>query len=160
MARVRTREIPLDARERRMIGGGLLVLVLSLGGAAAAFFALWQRKETRAKKGRARAVRSAAASRETAAGSTAPRRADGSDDLKVIEGIGPRTEQVLLEAGITTFAQLAKLKPDRLETIMRDAGTLVAKRDTWPEQARLAAAGDWQALQALQDQLKAGAPVS
>src|SRR5687767_14371719 len=97
MARVRTREIPLDARERRMIGGGLLVLVLSLGGAAAAFFALWQRKETRAKRGRSRAVRCAVASRETAAGSTTPPRDDGSDDLKVIEGIGPRTEQVLRE---------------------------------------------------------------
>jgi predicted flap endonuclease-1-like 5' DNA nuclease len=134
-----------------MIGGGLLMLVLSLGGAAAAFFALWQRKGSR-QKVRSRAGRPAAAS---AADSTVtPRRQDRSDDLKVIEGIGPRTEEVLNEAGITTFAQLAKLQPDRLESIMRDAGTLVARRDTWPEQAHLAAAGDWQGLSDLKDRLK------
>jgi predicted flap endonuclease-1-like 5' DNA nuclease len=161
-ARVRTNEIPLDARERRMIGAGLLVLILSLGGAAAAFFALWRRKDSRPTKSRPRAMRSATVASGDAAGTTAGttgRREDGSDDLKLIEGIGPRTEEALNEAGIKTFAQLAKLRPDRLEAIMRDAGTMVAKRDTWPEQARLAAAGDWDALRALQDQLKAGAAV-
>ncbi len=82
------------------------------------------------------------------------------DDLKVIEGIGPRIEEVLQAAGVTTYAGLAELRPGRLQTIMREAGKRMAKPDTWPEQARLAAAGEWQALKDLQDSLKRGVPAS
>jgi predicted flap endonuclease-1-like 5' DNA nuclease len=64
------------------------------------------------------------------------------DDLKKIEGIGPKIESVLQEAGIRTYAQLAVTGADRLKLILKDAGVRAAP-DTWPEQARLAAVGDW-----------------
>lgn len=79
------------------------------------------------------------------------------DDLKIIEGIGPKIEGILHEAGIFTFAALAVASVAHLEQIVREeAGIRVAFPDTWPEQARLAAAGDWNALEKLQDQLKGG----
>lgn len=80
------------------------------------------------------------------------------DDLKRIEGVGPKLASVLEEAGIRTFAALADTKVDRLEQILEDADPRflrLANPSTWPEQAALAAAGDWEALEALQSELKA-----
>lgn len=82
------------------------------------------------------------------------------DDLKVIEGIGPKIATLLQEAGILTFAQLAESEVDRLREILRGAGLAFADPTTWPEQARLAAAGDWEGLKALQQKLKGGRRVS
>jgi predicted flap endonuclease-1-like 5' DNA nuclease len=79
------------------------------------------------------------------------------DDLKKIEGIGPKIERILHQAGIFTFAALAATDVAKLEKIVReDAGIRIAFPDTWPEQGRLAAAGEWAALEALQDELKGG----
>lgn len=79
------------------------------------------------------------------------------DDLKIIEGIGPKIETILHQAGIYTFAALAEASVAQLEQIVReDAGIRVAFPDTWPNQARLAAAGNWAALETLQDELKGG----
>lgn len=78
------------------------------------------------------------------------------DDLKRIEGIGPKISQVLQAAGITTFELLAAADADQLAQILQDAKIRVADPTTWPEQARLAAAGDWKGLQALQARLKGG----
>lgn len=79
------------------------------------------------------------------------------DDLKIVEGIGPKIEGILHAAGIKTFAQLAAASVSQLEQIVReDAGIRIAFPDTWPEQARLAAAGNWDALETLQEELKGG----
>ncbi len=80
------------------------------------------------------------------------------DDLKVIEGIGPKIEQVLHDAGIRTYAQLAATGVDRLREVLAAAGSRfrLADPSTWPEQARLAADGRWEELQALQARLKGG----
>jgi predicted flap endonuclease-1-like 5' DNA nuclease len=78
------------------------------------------------------------------------------DDLKRIEGIGPKTSKVLNQAGILTFAQLAEAEVDRLVQIVQEAGLRLVDPHTWPEQARLAAAGDWAALDTLQDKLEGG----
>jgi predicted flap endonuclease-1-like 5' DNA nuclease len=78
------------------------------------------------------------------------------DNLELIEGIGPRIASILQAAGITTFDELARADVSRLEAIVRDAGLRLAFPESWSEQARLAAAGDWQALEAFQDQLKGG----
>jgi predicted flap endonuclease-1-like 5' DNA nuclease len=78
------------------------------------------------------------------------------DDLKRIEGIGPKISNVLQDAGITTYAQLAATDVHRLRQILDESGIRLANPDTWPEQARLAAAGDWDALKRLQSQLKGG----
>lgn len=81
------------------------------------------------------------------------------DDLKVVEGIGPKISGVLQAAGITTFAQLAATDVGRLKQILEEESpTLLRLADptTWPEQARLAAGGEWEALEKLQDELKGG----
>ena len=78
------------------------------------------------------------------------------DDLKVIEGIGPKIAAVLAEAGIVTFSQLAGTSIERLHQILDRPNLSLADPTTWGEQARLAAVGDWDALKNLQDQLKAG----
>jgi predicted flap endonuclease-1-like 5' DNA nuclease len=79
------------------------------------------------------------------------------DNLKRIEGIGPKLSSVLQEAGITTFVGLANITADELRQILDDAGIgRISNPATWPEQAKLAAQGDWAGLEALQDELKGG----
>ena len=78
------------------------------------------------------------------------------DNLKRIEGIGPRSAQVLEEAGVTTFEQLSGMDPDSIQGILREAGVRVPYPDTWPEQAALAAVGKWDELGRLQDTLQGG----
>ncbi len=77
------------------------------------------------------------------------------DDLKKIEGIGPKIASTLVDGGIVTFADLAKAKPAEISEIIAGVrGNHVP--DTWPEQAKLAADGKWDELKALQDKLDGG----
>ena len=78
------------------------------------------------------------------------------DDLELIEGIGPKIAAILKEAGIATFAQLAKEEPGNLKSILEKAGLRLGDPTTWPEQAKLAAEGNLEGLKALQDRLKGG----
>jgi predicted flap endonuclease-1-like 5' DNA nuclease len=81
------------------------------------------------------------------------------DDLQQVEGIGPRIAKLMQEAGITTFAQLADSGVSQLQQILEAADPrliYLADPVTWPEQARLAADGAWDALKRLQDELKGG----
>jgi len=79
------------------------------------------------------------------------------DDLRRIEGIGPKISRVLVDAGVTTFSQLASTPMDQLREILADAGLgNLVDPSSWPEQARLAAAEDWDAFQKLKDDLSRG----
>ena len=79
------------------------------------------------------------------------------DDLRKIEGIGPKIEAALKAAGIRTFADLAAKTPEELQAVLDAAGfARISNPETWPEQAALAAKGDWEALAALQKNLKGG----
>ena len=80
------------------------------------------------------------------------------DDLTKIEGIGPKIAEIFAAKGIATFADLSKAKPAALKTILDEAGSRFKMHDptTWPAQAKLAAAGSWDKLQTLQDELKGG----
>lgn len=83
--------------------------------------------------------------------------APGPDNFRVIEGIGPVYNDVLHQAGITTYQQLSETTRDTLEKILRDAGhSRLAAIDTWAEQAALAAAGDWDGLEKMQSTFKGG----
>ena len=86
----------------------------------------------------------------------APKKAAGkADDLKKIEGIGPKIAETLIAAGIATYADLAKAKPAKIAEIIADVrGNHVP--DTWPEQAQLAADGKWDELKDLQEKLDGG----
>jgi len=78
------------------------------------------------------------------------------DDLKVIEGIGPKSEAALYGAGVQTYIKLAGMEPEAIQAILREAKVRVPYPETWPEQAALAAVGDWEVLEDLQDILKGG----
>ncbi len=81
------------------------------------------------------------------------------DNLELIEGIGPRIAGVLREAGITTFAQLAVTGRDSLAEILRAADPRLlrlADPASWPDQARLAGAGEWDGLAQMQRELRGG----
>ena len=82
---------------------------------------------------------------------------DASDDLTVIEGIGPMMAQALHEAGIGTFAQLAATDADKLRDILQEQPRLrLADPTTWPQQASLAAAGQWDEFKQLTARLQGG----
>ena len=78
------------------------------------------------------------------------------DDLKKIEGIGPKISGILIDQGIKTFAQLAEKDADELKAILDEAKIRIANPATWAEQAKLAADGAWDSLETLQDELKGG----
>lgn len=86
------------------------------------------------------------------------KKATAGDDLKRIEGIGPKIAGLLNEAGISTFSDLAKASKTKLADVLTAAGARfrLAKPDTWQEQAKLAAAGKTEELKKLQDELKGG----
>jgi predicted flap endonuclease-1-like 5' DNA nuclease len=80
------------------------------------------------------------------------------DDLTRIEGIGPKIQQLLNDAGILTWGQLATAPVDRLKNILHLAGERFQIHDptSWPDQAKLAAEGRWDELDELQDILQGG----
>lgn len=82
------------------------------------------------------------------------------DDLRKIEGIGPKIQATLQAAGIVTFGQLAASKPADLKQILVDAGIRIGYPDTWPEQAELAARNEWDTLAELQGTLQGGRRIS
>lgn len=82
------------------------------------------------------------------------------DDLTRIEGIGPKVAEILAEAGISTFEALASSSVEDIQKILTDAELQMMDATTWPQQAELAAKGDWDALKKLQDSLSGGRKAS
>jgi large subunit ribosomal protein L21 len=78
------------------------------------------------------------------------------DELTKIEGVGPKVVKILKEAGITTFDELARAKAGDLQKALDAAGLHMMNPESWAEQAKLAAKGDWQKLEKLQAELKGG----
>lgn len=81
-----------------------------------------------------------------------------SDDLQIVEGIGPKIAELLHKAGIKTWLQLSEAAPDKLKEILEGGGSQYNIHDpsTWPAQAALADQGNWDALKKLQDELTGG----
>jgi large subunit ribosomal protein L17 len=86
------------------------------------------------------------------------KKAAKADDLKLIEGIGPKIAEVLTTAGIVTFADLAASTPEAVKAILdaSEGNFNAADATTWPQQAQLAADGKMDELKELQDKLKGG----
>lgn len=80
------------------------------------------------------------------------------DDLKIIEGIGPKIEEILHAAGINSFAELAAANAEAIREILLAQGSRYKMFDpeTWPAQAQLAADGKWDELQVMKDSLQGG----
>ncbi|PHI21199.1 hypothetical protein CEQ90_04040 [Lewinellaceae bacterium SD302] len=80
------------------------------------------------------------------------------NDLKVVEGIGPKIEGLFKDAGVNTWSELAATSTERMQEILTAAGDRyrLANPATWAQQAQLAASGEWEKLSALQAQLRGG----
>ena len=101
------------------------------------------------------ATRLAQAKSGKAAASAVPAK---TDDLKIVEGIGPKIAKLLNEAGIRTYSDLANSSLEQLKEVLRNAGDRYRIHDpsTWPDQARLAANSELDKLKEYQDFLSGG----
>jgi len=82
------------------------------------------------------------------------------DDLVKIEGIGPKVAKVLNAAVIHSFEELANTSVEDIQKILSDADLKMMDATSWPAQAKLAAEGDWDGLQQMQDELSGGRKAS
>ncbi len=75
------------------------------------------------------------------------------DDLKKIEGIGPKIAEHFNNAGIFTFVELANTEVSKLQEILTAAGPRYKMHNpgSWPKQAKMAADGKWDELKEWQD---------
>ncbi len=85
-------------------------------------------------------------------------KAFAADDLKVVEGIGPKIEGLLKGAGINNHSELAETSVDKIKEVLAAAGDRYRLADptTWPKQAQLASEGKWEELKQWQDELDGG----
>ncbi len=80
------------------------------------------------------------------------------DDLKVIEGIGPKIEKMFQKAGIKTWKELSEATVERCQQILDDAGESfkVHNPTSWPLQSEMAYTGKWEKLKKWQDEMLGG----
>jgi predicted flap endonuclease-1-like 5' DNA nuclease len=80
------------------------------------------------------------------------------NDLKIVEGIGPKIEALFNAAGITTWRELSATPTERLQAILDGGGENYAIHNpsTWAKQALLAYEGKWQELKDWQQNLLGG----
>lgn len=83
------------------------------------------------------------------------------DDLKIVEGIGPKIEVLLNNAGINTWRALSQTELSTIKDILHVAGPRyrLAIPESWPLQAKLADRGEWIKLKQCQDRLRDVRPV-
>lgn len=83
---------------------------------------------------------------------------DDADDLTIIEGIGPKIKELLNDADIHTFEDLAGASRSDVKQILEDAGPRFRMHEpkSWIRQAGLAAEGKFSELEELQERLNAG----
>lgn len=80
------------------------------------------------------------------------------NDLKLVEGIGPKIADLFIADGIKTWQQLADTSVDKCQEILTAAGDRYKMHNpgTWPRQAKMMADGKWKELKAWTDKLDGG----
>ncbi|XLS29006.1 hypothetical protein ACJD0Z_17635 [Flavobacteriaceae bacterium M23B6Z8] len=80
------------------------------------------------------------------------------DDLKVVEGIGPKIEGLFNEAGIKTWKALSECSVEKCQEVLNSGGDRyrIHNPGTWPKQAKMAYENKWEELKKWQDSLKGG----
>lgn len=80
------------------------------------------------------------------------------DDLTIVEGIGPKIQELFKENGISTWKILSETSVERLKEILTIGGDrfIIHNPGTWSRQAELAYQGKWQELKEWQDFLIGG----
>ncbi len=110
------------------------------------------------------AVEEPAAKKPAEKKAAAPKKEKGPkpDDLKIVEGIGPKIETLLKEGGINNWDELAAAPVDRIKEILDAAGPRYQIHDpsSWPAQAKFAAEGKFDELKEYQEMLIGGRDVT
>jgi predicted flap endonuclease-1-like 5' DNA nuclease len=80
------------------------------------------------------------------------------DDLTVVEGIGPKIQELFHNHDVKTWRSLSECSVDKCQQVLDSGGERfkVHKPGTWPEQAKMAYEGRWEALLKWQDELDGG----
>jgi predicted flap endonuclease-1-like 5' DNA nuclease len=80
------------------------------------------------------------------------------DDLKIVEGIGPKIEELYHAAGIKTWKQLSETSLEKSQAILDAAGERykIHNPSTWAKQAEMCYLGQWNELKSWQDTLDGG----
>jgi predicted flap endonuclease-1-like 5' DNA nuclease len=80
------------------------------------------------------------------------------DDLKIIEGIGPKIADLFIAAGIKTWKDLSETSLEKAQSILKAAGDRYAIHNpgTWSRQAKMMNEGKWGELKAWQVTLDSG----
>lgn len=80
------------------------------------------------------------------------------NDLKLVEGIGPKIEGLFHNFGITTWKDLAETSVDKCQEVLDSGGKRYRIHDpaSWPMQAKMAYEGHWQQLFEWQEKHRAG----
>ena len=80
------------------------------------------------------------------------------DSLRKVEGIGPKIEQMLYDAGVYTWDALSKTEVSFIQDVLDKGGPAykVHNPASWPFQAKLATEGKWEELKKWQDEHKHG----
>jgi len=70
------------------------------------------------------------------------------NSLTVVKGIGPKIQSLFYKNNIRSWSALAECDIERCQKILDAGGNSFSMHDpaTWPEQARLAAEGEWKEL--------------
>ncbi len=77
------------------------------------------------------------------------------DDLRVVEGIGPKITELCAGIGVMTSQQLAESDVETLQSMLDAAGSRfrMHRPASWPQQAALLASGQWEEFVALTETL-------
>ncbi len=80
------------------------------------------------------------------------------NDLKIVEGIGPKIEELFHSSGILTWKSLSEASVDKLRDVLAAGGERFQIHDpsTWPKQSKLAYEGKWEELREWQENLDGG----
>ncbi len=80
------------------------------------------------------------------------------NDLTVVEGIGPKIQELFHNHDVKTWAALAGCSVDKCQKVLLSGGDRFKMHNpgTWPKQAGMAAEGKWQELLDWQDALDGG----
>ncbi|WP_299105689.1 hypothetical protein [uncultured Tenacibaculum sp.] len=80
------------------------------------------------------------------------------NDLKIVEGIGPKIEGLFHNFDIKTWKDLGEASLEKCKEVLTSGGDRyrMHKPDTWSKQAKLAYEGKWKELKDWQDALDGG----
>lgn len=113
---------------------------------------------TKAKATPAKAKAAAPGTIDLVAAKAAGIKIKNAEDLTVIEGVGPKINELFKDSGLKSFAQVGGATVKEMRAILDKGGARyrMANPGTWAKQAKLASNNKWKELKKLQDELSGG----